>query len=151
MQSKKSLWTIVMELLLMVLNHGVLVISLLVDNSSSIHSENYKNRTNSLRWYAKKNFGINFNKSKTKFCLSFHYNGDAIYLCVNKTQTFKFKGIDNISLSCLVQEAYLKVLQKMQQKDIALSGADMVFQLTTEWLIWKIYFKAMTIWWKNII
>ena len=80
----------------------------------------------------KKNFGINFNKSKTKFCLSFHYNGDAIYLCVNKTQTFKFKGIDNISLSCLVQEAYLKVLQKMQQKDIALSGADMVFQLTTE-------------------
>ena len=80
----------------------------------------------------KKKFGINFNKSKTKFCLSFHYNGDAIYLCVNKTQTFKFKGIDNISLICLVQEAYLKVLQKMQEKDIALSGADMVFQLTTE-------------------
>ena len=33
----------------------------------------------------KKNFSIISKKPKTTFCLSLHYNGDAIYLYVNKT------------------------------------------------------------------
>ena len=60
----------------------------------------------------KKNFSIISKKSKTTFCLSLHYNGDAIYLYVNKTQIFKFTGIGHISpyLSCL--GSYLKDFQK---------------------------------------
>ena len=35
---------------------------------------------------AEKEFIINFNKAKTKFCLSLHYNGYKICLYVNKAQ-----------------------------------------------------------------
>ena len=35
---------------------------------------------------------INFSKSKTKFCLIFHYNGDNIYLFVNRKEIYKFKA-----------------------------------------------------------
>ena len=34
-----------------------------------------------------KKFGINFSKTKTKFCLSFHYNGDNSYLFVKGKKT----------------------------------------------------------------
>ena len=79
----------------------------------------------------KKNFSINFNKSKTKFCLSLHYNGDAIYLYVNKTQIFKFNRIDiSPYLFCLGRVS--KGFTKDAVKNIALSGVYMVFQLITE-------------------
>ena len=35
---------------------------------------------------------INFTKAKTKFCLSFHYNADNIYLFVNGNEICKFKA-----------------------------------------------------------
>ena len=33
---------------------------------------------------AEKKFSINLNKSKTKFCLSLHYNGNSSYLLIEK-------------------------------------------------------------------
>ena len=39
-----------------------------------------------------KNFTINFSKAKTKFCLSFHYNGDNSYLFVNGKEIYRFKA-----------------------------------------------------------
>ena len=40
----------------------------------------------------KKKFSINFSKSKTRFCLSLHYNADNSYLFVNRKEIFKFKA-----------------------------------------------------------
>ena len=42
-----------------------------------------------------KKFSINFTNSKTKFCLSFQYNGDNSYLYVNGTNICIFKVLDN--------------------------------------------------------
>ena len=39
---------------------------------------------------------VNFSKAKIKFCLSFHWNCDEIYLYVNKIEIRKFKANDNI-------------------------------------------------------
>ena len=41
-------------------------------------------------------FSINFNKAKTKFCLSLHYNADNSYLFVNGNEIFKFKADNKI-------------------------------------------------------
>ena len=38
---------------------------------------------------------INFTKTKVKFCLSLHYNGDNSYLFVNGTEICKFKAKDS--------------------------------------------------------
>ena len=40
-------------------------------------------------------YSINCTKTKTKFCLSLHYNGDNSYLFVNGTEIFKFKAKDS--------------------------------------------------------
>ena len=40
---------------------------------------------------------INFSKANTKFCLSFHYNGDESDLYVDKRVIYKLKMKDNIS------------------------------------------------------
>ena len=46
-------------------------------------------------------YSINFTVTKTKFCLSLHYNG-ANYLFVNGTETYKFKAEESeISLSSI--------------------------------------------------
>ena len=37
-------------------------------------------------------FSINFNKEKTKFCLSLLYDGDISYLFVTGKEIFKFKA-----------------------------------------------------------
>ena len=42
--------------------------------------------------YAEKTYLINFTKSRTRFCLSLHYNGDNSYLFVNGTEICKFKA-----------------------------------------------------------
>ena len=39
-------------------------------------------------------YSINFKVTKTKFCLSFHYNGANSYLFVNGTEIYKFKAKD---------------------------------------------------------
>ena len=46
---------------------------------------------------AEKMYSINFTKEKTKFCLSWHYNGANSYLFVNGTDIIKFKAKDSWS------------------------------------------------------
>ena len=81
--------------------HGVLVdsggnvIISGVDNSSSSHSNNWKNNVlvlaevptddvNDSIGTAEQKFGLNLIKRKTKFCLSLHYNDDNSYLLTRK-------------------------------------------------------------------
>ena len=40
-------------------------------------------------------YSINFTVIKTKFCLSFHYNGANSYLFFNGTEIYKFKAKDS--------------------------------------------------------
>ena len=40
-------------------------------------------------------YSINFTVTKTKFCLSLHYNGANSYLLVNGTESIKFKPKDS--------------------------------------------------------
>ena len=42
----------------------------------------------------KKKYSINFTVTKTRFCLSLHYNGANSYLFVNGTETIKFRAKD---------------------------------------------------------
>ena len=42
--------------------------------------------------YAEKLYSINFTKTKTKFCLSLHYNRPNSYLFANGTEIYKFKA-----------------------------------------------------------
>ena len=44
---------------------------------------------------AEKMYSINFTETKTKFCLSLHYNGANSYLFVNGTEIYKFKAKDS--------------------------------------------------------
>ena len=44
---------------------------------------------------AEKMYSINFTVTKTKFCLSLHYNGANKYLFLNGTETYKFKAKDS--------------------------------------------------------
>ena len=78
-----------------------------VDNSSSSHVDIRKNKflvlgggptsdINRSFGVLKKNFSINFTKTKTKFCLSLHCNGDKKYLQIEK-KIYKFKA-DNKSV-----------------------------------------------------
>ena len=46
---------------------------------------------------AQEKITINFSKTKKKFCLRLHCNGDETYLYVNKTKICKFKANDYIS------------------------------------------------------
>ena len=40
-------------------------------------------------------YSINFTVTKTKFCLSFHYNGANSYLFVNGAEIYKFNSKDS--------------------------------------------------------
>ena len=42
--------------------------------------------------HQKKKFSIDFSKSRTKFCLSLHYNADNSCLFVNEEEIFKLKA-----------------------------------------------------------
>ena len=44
---------------------------------------------------AEKMYSINFTLTKTRFCLSLHYNGVNSYLFVNGTEIYKFKATDS--------------------------------------------------------
>ena len=65
---------------------------------------------------------INFNKAKTKFCLSLHCNGDESYLYVNKTEICKFKANNNLSWYNFCLGSLSKDLAKDEQKEISLNG-----------------------------
>ena len=43
-------------------------------------------------WINRKKININFTKTNTKFCLSFHYNADNSFLYVNGKEIFKFEA-----------------------------------------------------------
>ena len=73
------------------------------DNSSSSHTNNDKNNflvlgegptddINGGVGTAETELKINFSKTKTKFCLSLHYNGDNSYLFINGKEMHKFKA-----------------------------------------------------------
>ena len=76
-----------------------------VDISSSLHIDNKKKyililckgSTQGLQHTstAEKLYSINVFKHKTKFYLSFHYNGGKSYLFVNGTEIIKFKEKDS--------------------------------------------------------
>ena len=72
------------------------------DDSSSSHTDNWKNNflvlgegptygINGSFDSPDKKFSINFSKTNTIFCLSLHYNDDNSYLFVNRKEIFKFK------------------------------------------------------------
>ena len=75
------------------------------DISTSIHIDNKgkdifvlgKGPTQALEntLTAEKMYSINFIVTKTKFCLSLHYNGANSYLFVNGTEIIKFKAKDS--------------------------------------------------------
>ena len=75
------------------------------DISTSIHIDNKgkdifvlgKGPTQALEntLTAEKMYSINFIVTKTKFCLSLHYNGANSYLFVNGTEITKFKAKDS--------------------------------------------------------
>ena len=82
------------------------VIILGADMSSSVHADNKINNIlflgkyftqgiNNTTIYVEKTYSINFTKSKEKFCLILHYNGDNSYLFVNVTEISKFKAKDS--------------------------------------------------------
>ena len=46
---------------------------------------------------AEQKFDINFSKAKTKFCMSWNFNGDYSYIFVDRKEICKFKaGIKNL-------------------------------------------------------
>ena len=45
--------------------------------------------------YAEKMYSINFSATRTRLCLSLHYNGDNSYLFVNFKEIIKFKAKDS--------------------------------------------------------
>ena len=72
------------------------------DNSSSCHTDNWKNKflvlgegssqgINDSTGAADKHFSVNFSKANTKFCLSLHYNSDESYLHVIKQKFANLK------------------------------------------------------------
>ena len=77
--------------------------------SSSVHANNKKNilvlgkdliqGLDNTIIYAEKLYLINFTKTNTKSCLSWHYNGANSYLFVNGTEIHKFKAKDSESVA----------------------------------------------------
>ena len=77
-----------------------------VNNSSSSHTNNQKNKLSVLvegskdginhsTFSAENKISINFSVAKTKFYLSLHYNGDESYFYINKSKICKFKVNSN--------------------------------------------------------
>ena len=91
------------------------------DNSSSSHADNRKNNflvlgegptedINDSMGPEERTFSINFSKTKTKFCLSLHYNGGNSYLFVNGKEIYEF-NTDNKNVNCPTQ-FYLGTISK---------------------------------------
>ena len=76
------------------------------DMSSSTHATNIANNIlvlgkdfiqgiNNTTIYAEKMYSINFSATRTRLCLSLHYNGDNSYLFVNGKEMIKFNAKDS--------------------------------------------------------
>ena len=85
---------------------GKNVIILGADMSRSVHANNrtknilvlgkdFVQGLDNTTIYAEKLYSVNFTKTNTKFCLSFHNNGANSYLFVNGTEIYKFKAKDS--------------------------------------------------------
>ena len=91
-----GLWSFDNDIARNVINFGV-------DNSSSCHVDNRKNKLlvlgegatfgiNERLGSPEKKFSINFSEANTKVCLSLHYNADNSYLFVDWKAVFRFKA-----------------------------------------------------------
>ena len=106
-----------------------------VDNSSSSHSDNRQNNflvlgegptyvINGRFGSPEKKFSINFTKSNTKFCLSWHYNADNSYLFVNGKEIFKFKA-DNKNVNFPSQFCLRSIsngFSNTESREVSLNG-----------------------------
>ena len=59
-------------------------------NNILVLGKDFMQGINGTTIYAEKMYSINFTKSKIRFCLSLHYNGDNSYIFVNGTEICKF-------------------------------------------------------------
>ena len=86
-----------------------IVVAVAIVNNSSSHTDNHNNtflvlgerptyEINRNFGSAEKEFSINFNKAKIKFCLSLYYNADNSYLFVNGNETYNFKANNKLAL-----------------------------------------------------
>ena len=109
----------------------LIVVILSIDNSISYDIDHWKKKflvfgegpadgINDSTDSAEKKLSINFSKTKTKFCLSLHYNGDESYLYVNKTEIYKFKRNDNISWNTFCLGSVSKDFTKDKEREISL-------------------------------
>ena len=64
-------------------------------NNILVFGNDFIQGINSTTIYAEKMHLINFTKSKTRFCLSLHYDDDNSYLFVNGTEICKFTAKDS--------------------------------------------------------
>ena len=106
-----------------------------VDNSSSSHSDNRQNNflvlgegptyvINGRFGSPEKKFSINFTKSNTKFCLSWHCNADNSYLFVNGKEIFKFKA-DNKNVNFPSQFCLRSIsngFSNTESREVSLNG-----------------------------
>ena len=60
-----------------------------------ILDEGFTQRLEDTTLYAEKRYPINFSATKTRFCLSLHYNGANSCLFVNGIEIIKFKAKDS--------------------------------------------------------
>ena len=74
--------------------------------SSSVHTDNKKKDTlilgivptqglDDTTLTVEAQYLVNFSRSNRVFCLSPHYNGSNIFLCVNATKIYQFKAKDS--------------------------------------------------------
>ena len=105
----------------MVQLHVILIITFLqvvifgLDYGSSSHADNLKNNFLLLgeaptlkHWFTK--FSINFSKTKAKFCLSLHYNGDNSHLFVNGEEICSLKPTIKLCLFGLIEQVFIELL-----------------------------------------
>ena len=71
-----------------------------------------------------KEFNINFSKADTKFCFSFHYDTDNIFLLANGKEIFKFKA-DNKNVNYTTQSCIRSLSNEFsatESRKVSLNG-----------------------------
>ena len=103
---------------------------------------------------SEKKFNINFSKANTKFCFSFHYDADNIFLLANGKEIFKFKA-DNKNVNFTTQSCIRGLSNEFsatESRKVSLNGNKYDFSVSynsvDESDILKIHEYLMT---KNII
>ena len=119
-----------------------------IDNSYSLHTDNCKNiflvlgerstdDINGSIGAAEKNFSINLNEVKAKFCLSLQWNSDNSYLFVNGKEICKFKADNNhVNFpSKLSLESISNKTGYVDKEEASCKGHALTFRLITILLI----------------